>query len=270
MYANLTKEKLRRGEVAVGMILLSADPHVVGIVAATGYDFVMFDMEHTSLSHERLERLVQAADAAGITPMTRVPSGSRSDILRALETGVRGLMVPMVESAAGAAEAARFARYHPHGERGAYFLSYASGYGKGTLAEHFAASNEALLLIAQVETAAGVENAAAIAATPGIDVLFVGPADLSQSLGVPGEMGHERVVQATSAVLQAARAAGKWGGVIGADPENGARWAAEGAQFIVWHQEMTLFKRVLAAEAAAIQAGLGWRPRDVRLTPGPG
>src|SRR5438445_13677279 len=124
MRANATKEKLCRGEPVVGLMLLSADPHVVGVIAATGFDFVIFDLEHTSLSFERLERLVHAADAAGITPMTRVSSPSRTDILRALETGVRGLMVPMVESVAAAAEAARFARYSPAGERGVYFLGY--------------------------------------------------------------------------------------------------------------------------------------------------
>ncbi len=261
MRPNPTKEKLRRGELAVGMMMLSADPHGVGVIAATGYDFIMFDLEHTSLSYERLERLVHAADAAGITPMTRVSSGSRSDLLRALETGVRGLMVPMVESAAGMAEAARYARYHPDGERGVYFLSYPSGYGGGTLSEHFAATNDALLLIAQIESAAGAENAAAIAAVPGVDMLFIGPADLSQSLGIPGELGHERVLQATEATLAAARAAGKWSGVMGLNPANAARWAAQGAAFIVWHQEMTLFKRVLAEEAASIRSQLGWHPR---------
>lgn len=266
MRPNPTKEKLRRGEMAVGMMLLGADPHVVGVLAATGYDFVMFDQEHTSLSFERLEHLVHAADAAGITPMTRVSSGSRSDILRALETGVRGLMVPMVESATAAADAARFARYSPAGERGVYFLGYPSGYGGRTLAEHFAATNDALLLIAQIETAAGAENAAAIAATPGIDMLFIGPADLSQSLGVPGELEHPRVIEATESTLRAARAAGKWSGVMGLDPENAARWKAEGATFVVWHQEMTLFKRILANEAAVIQERLGWTPRGT----GPG
>jgi 2-keto-3-deoxy-L-rhamnonate aldolase RhmA len=258
MRANATKEKLRRGEAVVGLMLLSGDPHVVGIMASVGFDFVIFDLEHTSLSYERLERLVHAADAAGITPMARVSSNSRSDILRTLETGARGLMVPMVESPAGAADAARFAHYHPEGERGAYFLGYPSHYGSGTLPEHFAASNDALLLIAQIETAAGVESAPAIAAVPGIDVLFVGPADLSQSLGVPGQLDHERVLQATEATLEAAQAAGKWGGVIG--PENAARWMPKGASFVVWHQEMTLFKQALAMQVAAIQSQSGWTP----------
>jgi 2-keto-3-deoxy-L-rhamnonate aldolase RhmA len=74
-------------------------------------------------------------------------------------------------------------------------------------------------------------------------------------------LGHERVIQATEATLQAARAAGKWSGVMGLNPENAARWAAQGAMFIVWHQEMTLFKRVLAEEAASIRSRLGWQPR---------
>jgi 4-hydroxy-2-oxoheptanedioate aldolase len=262
MRANPAKEKLRRGELAVGMFMLSADPHVVGVVAATGYDFVMFDLEHTSLSLERLEVLVRAADAAEITPFARVTSGSRTDILRALETGVRGLMVPMVEAAEDAARAARFARYHPEGERGVYLLSYPTGYGGRGIADHFAASNDALLLIAQIETARGVENAAAIAATPGIDALFVGPVDLSQSLGVPGQLDHPSVLAATEATLKAAQEAGKWGAILGFTPENAGRWIPP-ASLLLWHQEMSLFKRVLAEEAATIQARLGWTPRTV-------
>src|SRR2546425_13209843 len=77
MRPNPTKEKLRRGELAVGMMTLSADPHGVGVIAATGYDFIMFDLEHTSLSYERLERLVHAADAAGVTPRAPGPRGPR-------------------------------------------------------------------------------------------------------------------------------------------------------------------------------------------------
>lgn len=259
MRSNETKEKLRLGEPVLGLMMLSGDPHIVGTIAAAGFDFVMFDLEHTSLSYERLERLVHAADAAGITPMTRVCSGQRSDILRALETGVRGLMVPMVETATDAANAARFARYAPAGERGCYFLSYPSAYGRGTMQEHAAASNDALLLIAQIETVIGVENAAAIAATPGINVVFVGPGDLSQSLGVPGELDHERVLTTTESVLAAAGTAGKWGGVIG--PDNASRWMTRGAPFVIWHQEMTLFKQALVAEATAIGSRLGWTPR---------
>jgi 4-hydroxy-2-oxoheptanedioate aldolase len=259
MRSNATREKLQRDEPVMGLMMLSADPHMVGVIAAAGFDFVMFDLEHTSLSYERLERLVHAADAADITPMTRVSSGQRSDILRALETGARGLMVPMVESAADAATAARFARYSPAGERGAYFLSYPSAYGRGSMQEHAAASNDALLLIAQVETVTGVRNAAAIAATPGIDVLFVGPGDLSQSLGVPGELEHERVLSATQSVLDAAGEAGKWGGVIG--PDNAARWMSKGAPFVIWHQEMTLVKQALAAVADSARSQFGWTPR---------
>jgi 2-keto-3-deoxy-L-rhamnonate aldolase RhmA len=125
--------------------------------------------------------------------------------------------------------------------------------------EHAAASNDSLLLIAQIETAPGVENAPAIATTPGIDVVFVGPGDLSQSLGVPGELNHERVLTATQAVLTAAGAAGKWGGVIG--PDNAARWMTTDAPFVVWHQEMTVFKQALAAVAQSVQSQWGWTSR---------
>jgi 2-keto-3-deoxy-L-rhamnonate aldolase RhmA len=83
-------------------------------------------------------------------------------------------------------------------------------------------------------------------------------------LGVAGDLGHPHVIEATEATLRAARAAGKWSGVMGLSPENAARWAGEGATFVIWHQEMTLFKRILADEAAVIQEKLGWKPREIR------
>ena len=95
-------------------------------------------------------------------------------------------------------------------------------------------------------------------------MMFIGPADLSQSLSVPGQLEHPRVIEATEATLRAAREAGKWSGVMGLEPENAARWAGEGATFVVWHQEMTLFKRILADEAAVVQERLGWKPREVK------
>ena len=263
MRTNQTKQKLQNGEIAVGIFTLSADPHVTGVIAATGFDFVIYDLEHTSLTFERLEWLVRTADACGITPMVRVASGEKRDLLPALECGVQGVMVPVVETEAQAREAVRHARYFPEGQRGMYYLGYPSGYAGLSVRDHFASANRELLLIAQIETAQGVENAAAIAAVPGIDVVFVGPADLSQSLGIPGEWDDPRLLAAVERVLGAAAAAGKCAGVLPTNPTRAAEWAAAGARFQTWNQEMTIFKQALAQEAERIERTLGWRRRVV-------
>src|SRR3954452_2838185 len=120
MRPNPLKQKLERDEVAVGLIMLSGDPHVVGIAAEAGYDYVMPDLEHTGLNLRELEALVRAADAAGITPVARVPGPSKQDILAAQEPGVRAIMVPTVETEEEARAAVAASRYHPVGRRGVY------------------------------------------------------------------------------------------------------------------------------------------------------
>src|SRR5260370_11396900 len=120
MRPNPAKEKLRRGELAVGMMTLSADPHIVGVIAATGYDFIMFDLEHTSLSYERLERLVHAADAAGVTPVTPGSRGPRGRLPPGLGRGGGGGVVAHVGTGPGAAGAAPEAPVPPRGERGGF------------------------------------------------------------------------------------------------------------------------------------------------------
>lgn len=258
---NRVKEKLRTGAVVAGIFTLANDPHVTGVIASAGFDFVMYDLEHTSLSFERLEWLVRAADATGIVPLTRVASASKRDILPALEAGVRGIMVPVVETSVDAREAVRHALYYPDGQRGMYYLGYASGYAGLSLAEHFQSSNRELLLIAQIETERGVANAAEIAAVPGLDCLFVGPADLSQSLGAPGDWEHPRLVEAVERVITVASAAGKTAGFLPTTPARTRAWLQAGARFLAWNQDMAIFKRALGEEVRTLQADFGWSPR---------
>ena len=126
---NALKSRLQCDEIALGLIMLSADPHVAGIAAAAGYDYVMPDQEHTALGLRELEALVRACDAHDITPVARVAGPDKQNILGVLETGVRGIMVPAVESADDAAAIVQACRYHPEGRRGVYYLGYGSRYG---------------------------------------------------------------------------------------------------------------------------------------------
>lgn len=260
MRVNHLKRKLLRDELAVGLILLSADPHVVGITARVGFDYVMADLEHTATTLRELEGIVRAADAAGIVPMARVPGPAKADLLAALETGIRGLMVPAVESAEEAAGVVRAARYAPEGRRGVYYFGYPSGYGALLPQRYFAAANEELLIIAQIETETGVEQADAIAAVPGVDCLLVGPGDLTQSLGAPWEFEHPAVWEAVARAFEAARRHGKIAGIMPVGIEHAARCVELGARLLIWGPDLALYGRAAAEDARLLARSLPWRP----------
>ena len=262
MRPNLLKQKLLRDEVAVGLILLSSDPHIVGVSATAGYDYVMADREHTGLSVRELEHLVRAADVAGITPVTRVAGSDKADILAVLESGVQGIMIPMVESAEQARAVVEAARYGPFGRRGIYYMSYNSAYCGVPPVDHFRACNDELLIILQIESAAGVRNAAEIAAVPGVDCLLVGPGDLSQSFGVTWEFEHPAVWEAIRSTFEATRLAGKIAGIMPAGVEHAVRCREAGARLMIWGPDLALFQRAAKEDAARLAGALAWTPRS--------
>jgi 2-keto-3-deoxy-L-rhamnonate aldolase RhmA len=255
---NTVKQKLQRDELAVGLIMLSADPHIVGIAAQAGYDYVMPDLEHTGATLRELEHLVRAADAAGIVPLVRVPGCAKRDILAVLETGVRGIMVPAVESAEEAKEVVAAACYAPLGKRGVYYLGYGSEYGGIPPREHFRRANEELLIILQVETAKGVQHAAEIAAVPGVDCVLVGPGDLTQSLGVPWEFEHPAVWEAIRKTFHATRLQGKVAGIMPAGIDHARRCVEEGARLLIWGPDLALLQRAAREDAAQLREQLHW------------
>ncbi|MFN3653246.1 MAG: HpcH/HpaI aldolase family protein [Armatimonadota bacterium] len=265
MRPNPLKRKLLQDQIGLGLIMLSADPHVVGISAGAGYDYVMPDMEHTGLTLRELEGLVRAADAAGIACVARVPGSTKADILGALEAGVHGIMVPAVESAEEAAAVVRAARYGPEGARGVYYLGYGSAYGATAPTDYFRAANEELLIIVQIETAEGVARAREIAAVPGVDCLLVGPGDLTQSLGVAWQFGHDRVWSAIQETFQAARTAGKIAGIMPAGLDHAEQCVEAGARMLIWGPDLALFQRAAQEEAGKVQERLGWTPRKPNL-----
>lgn len=260
MRGNPLKEKLLRDDVAVGLIMLSADPHVVGIAAEAGFDYVLADLEHTGMTLRELELLVRTADARGIVSITRVAGATKADILSVLETGVRGIMVPTVESVEEARAVVEAARYAPQGKRGVYYIGYGSEYGAIPPVEHFAGSNEHLLVILQIETAKGVERAGDIAAVPGVDCLLVGPGDLTQSLGVPWEFEHPAVWEAIRKTFRATRLAGKIAGIMPAGADYARRCQDEGARLMIWGPDLAMFQRAAREDAALLAETLKWRP----------
>jgi 2-keto-3-deoxy-L-rhamnonate aldolase RhmA len=171
-------------------------------------------------------------------------------------------MVPMVETADQAREVARLSRYAPEGERGTYYLHYSGGYGRLPLAEHFPSANREVLVIVQIETVLGVENVAEIAAVPGIDCLFVGPSDLSQSLGVRGQMDAPVLHDAIRRVIGVTREHGKIAGILGGTPQFATPWVEAGVRLLAWSQDVTLLSRALEEECRVLEKTYGWTRRS--------
>ncbi len=209
MQENRVKRIMREGGLALGTHVGGIpDPQIVEIIGLAGFDAAFIDMEHTTLDLHDMQACVMAAERVGITPIVRTPGFDPAFILRLLDMGVQGIQVPHVSTAETAREAVKAVRYPPDGERGMAAASRAADYGKIPLLEHMASSNREILFACMIEDMAAVEHIDEIAAVAGIDLLAVGPSDLSRSLGVSGHPDHPRLVAAIDRVRAAVRRSG--------------------------------------------------------------
>jgi 2-keto-3-deoxy-L-rhamnonate aldolase RhmA len=224
------EDALRSGESVVGTWLTIGHPAVAEIAAGSDLDFVVVDTEHAALDVADVEDMLRATEAADGTALARVPWNDPVRIKRLLDTGPSGLVVPMVETAAQAREAVRATRYPPDGERG-IAAGRAADYGRSFESSVTAAGDD-LLVVVQIETERGVDNAADIAAVDGVDALFVGPADLSASVGAFLDFESEAVTDALDAVVAAGDEAGVPVGTLAASPDAATDWLDRGMDFL--------------------------------------
>lgn len=240
------------GELAIGTF--AAIPHSVAIevTAAAGPDFICIDWEHAQISRERIEDLVRAADVQSVPAMVRVPGHGPESIAAALDAGAAGVLVPRVSTAEQARAAVQATRYPPVGARGVG-PGRAAGYGY-RMADYLAEANETLLLAIQVETAEGLANIDAIADVEGVDVIFIGPGDLSVSIDAMGPAGAERLKVAIETIAGAALRAERTVGIFRPSSNDVATWADFGIRFFIIASD-TMF--LGASVAAEMKAGRG-------------
>jgi 2-keto-3-deoxy-L-rhamnonate aldolase RhmA len=184
MRENRVKRIMRQGGLALVSHTGFADPAIVEIIALAGFDGVFIDMEHTGFDLQLVGDMIRIADLTGITPIVRVPENNAKLILRILDMGAQGIQVPHIEGIEGAKRAVAAVRYPPLGERGAAGSSRAAGYGSIPWREHMRTSNEEILLVVMTEDLKGINDIEAIAALDGVDLISLGPTDLSAALGI--------------------------------------------------------------------------------------
>jgi 4-hydroxy-2-oxoheptanedioate aldolase len=201
------KELLARGQlVRVFALGQMCDPKFVEIVGLHGgFDAVWLDQEHAGLTLQQIEHATRAARAVGLDSFVRLAPTDYATVMRPLEAGAGGVMAAQVRSARQAADVVRWAKFHPLGMRGVNSCGVDGRYGSVPLAEYMRRANAETFLAIQIEHADAVEEVDQIAALEGVDVLFIGPADLAQSMGLPADWEHPRLWQAFERVAQAAR-----------------------------------------------------------------
>jgi 2-keto-3-deoxy-L-rhamnonate aldolase RhmA len=204
---NATKRKLVSGGTVFGIFVPFPEPGLIELCGIAGFDFAILDMEHGAIDARDCEHLIRAGEVADVTPIVRISTAEPAAILRVLDAGAQGIMVPHVNSRADAERAVAAVRYPPLGHRGAGSQRAAAFGMRVHRRDWVQHANREMLLIAMLEEAAAMEHVRDILAVPGIDVYEIGRGDLSLSMGMPGEIAHPKVEaavnQAVAAILDA-------------------------------------------------------------------
>ena len=240
---------VRSGDATLGTFLGTASALTAEVCAASGFDWLLLDLEHGAGGEEQVRDVVPAAGSYGVPTVVRVETDARIRMGRVLDNGAAGIMLPRIDSAAQLEQALTHLRFPPRGDRGVATYNRACRFGLDTGALDRA--DDEILVIAQIESAASVKAVDEIAAVDGVDVLFIGPRDLSHDLGVPGDVTAPAFVEALDTVLAAGKRHGKACGLLVTDGAAAAKRLEQGWTFVAIGSDSTL---LAAASRAALAA----------------
>jgi 2-dehydro-3-deoxyglucarate aldolase/4-hydroxy-2-oxoheptanedioate aldolase len=247
---NRFREVLAAGRMPIGhMIMEFGTRGIPKLLEAADLDFVLFDMEHSGFEIERVFDLIALSKASPFAPMVRVPQGQYHFLARVMDAGALGVMVGNVETPEMAREIVQAVKYAPLGKRGVGLGTAHNDYVMPDPPTYFRESNESSVVICQIESELGVRNAENIAAVEGVDILWIGHFDLTQSMGIPAQFRHERFISALRTVVNAAKKHGRHLGIQPGNPEQADEWIAMGFNVISWQSDIALYR-------AALQAGV--------------
>jgi staphyloferrin B biosynthesis citrate synthase len=249
---NALKQKLHTGQEVFGLFCSIPSPVAVELVAAAGFDFVIIDTEHVLINPETIEHMIRAADAANITALVRVADMNPKTMLRILDAGAQGIVVPNLETAAQARALVAACKYHPLGMR-SLNGGRPGAYGKHSLVDYMALANRETLLIPMIESQAGVEAINDIVAVAGIDMVLEGAADLSQSCGLPWQIQSQTVQLALQQLERSCQGAGIPYCTVTRAPDDLERARARGLRAFVMGDERGIAFRALYAKRQSAQ-----------------
>jgi 2-keto-3-deoxy-L-rhamnonate aldolase RhmA len=242
------RDRLRGGEPLLGTFVKSGDPAVVDAVAGAGFDVLVADVEHAPLDLRDLAAIARC----GVPTLARIGAHDLPDVGRMLEVGIAGIQLAGVSDVAGVDALRRAVRFQPEGTRGCATSHRAAGFGRMAARDWVAAADD-VVIVAQIESAAGIEMLPWMLREPGPDAWFIGPVDLSCDLGHPGDLEHPDVRAAIITAADAILGAGARLGIFARGERDAAAWRARGATYVLAGSDLTL----LAQRADALVGA--WR-----------
>jgi 4-hydroxy-2-oxoheptanedioate aldolase len=248
---NTWRSRLEAGDVLMGVFCKTTAPEFIEVIGHAGFDFCILDMEHGPIHLETLQNLVRAAEVSGVMPIVRTRDGSAESVSQPLDLGVAGVQVPQMSSKADAEAVVDAAKFAPLGHRGVCRFVRAAQYSALDRAAYFKAANQALVILQLESTCLGEYEK--IADVPGVDILFIGPYDLSQALGIPGQIEDPRVLEKMQEIIAVAKRKGKTIGVFADSLTQAQRWIAAGVQYIAYSVDVGLFYNACRETVTALR-----------------
>lgn len=249
---NAFKRALQEGRPQIGLWSVLASPAVTELLGASGYDWLLIDMEHAPNELPGVMAQLQALSGSTTTPIVRPPWNDMVWVKRVLDLGAQTLLIPYVQTAAEAAQAVSYLRYPPAGRRGVAGGMRATQWGR--IRDYYKCAEEELCLLVQVESRQGLDNLDAIASTPGVDGVFIGPADLSADMGHPGNPQHPEVQAAIEDAVSRIHGAGKAAGILARGEEMGRKWLEAGCRFVAVGVDASLLAQAADGLAGKFRA----------------
>ncbi len=249
MKKNNLKVRLKKGETVLGTWCVLPSPAVVNVLAASELDFLIFDMEHGPINYETAENMIRAAEVENCTPLIRVPRNDEAEILRALDIGAHGVVVPHIESVEQCQLALKSMKYFPIGERGLSPFTRAGGYDPAQPEKYAEKANQETMSILIIEGQNAVANLDKIIDDPRIDVVYFGLCDLSQALGIPGQLDHPKLKKYVEDCVKRVRSKKIVAGAF-CSSKPMLKWFKEiGLQFITYSLDTTELSRTFKQTA---------------------
>lgn len=239
---NNIKERLARGEQVIGtMVTVFDNPEIAKILKVCGFDFFIVDCEHGHFDYQSVGNMCTVAREAGIPAMVRIPEVKREVVLKYMEMGATGLLLPNTETVEQAQALVEYSKYYPLGNRGVSLLRGHTGFEKvDSATEYMKKCNAENILMIQIESPKGVENIEELLAIEGIDAAFIGPNDLSQSMGIMGQTDNPKFIAAINRVIAAAKAKGKYSGIHLMSVPALEPWVAKGMTLNFWANDIVM------------------------------
>lgn len=241
---NKMKRIFSEGKYAVGTFVKINDPSSIEALGICGFDFVVIDNEHVSMSKQALVDVIRAAELTGLVPIVRVRENSPVEILQALDSGALGVQIPQVNTKEDAKIAVGSCKYEPRGNRGFAPSHRAAGYGTMNIYDYIQMSNDNTLVVCHCETVECMNNLDEILKEEDLDVVFIGPMDLSQSMGIIGEGNNPKLIEAIDSIIDKVIKAGKAVGTVAPNEEKAKEYIEKGVQFITISSDLGMITTV--------------------------